>query len=241
MNRVSIKAAGVAATLLALASLYPGLARADYVPRGSIAQNGPKYTQPAPDWAYHAECNTTDGSSCTWPSYSVTLPHEYSQNDTAWANNITYSLKETIGSVGCAMTSSTMIMDFFGNTYTPATFNTALGNDADDLVWATAAKLGGVQVVLNNGAPEWGLSSSDMTPLSTQGLKKRIPVVVDTVRYDQPTYHHYMVVIAVSGDPSSTSSYTVVDPYPNPAAEKNLASYLKAANRYVVGMVIYSR
>ena len=212
------------------------------LPKGTIAQTGPQWSNPVPDWAnIKPACNTTTGSSCTWPVYQVSLSAQYSQNHPLWKDTYMEHLHETIGQFGCALTSTTMVLDYLGNELSPLRLNSALGKDADDLVWSSAAKVGGVRIIDNNGAPAWRLQDpNNVTSLTNMGLKNKLPVIIRAEKNTNSNDAHYMVVWKVDGDPSDVASYRVIDPYPNPAADVNLKSYLTDRNRHVAEFILFS-
>ena len=75
------------------------------------------------------------------------------QTDSRWTNDTMQTAELSIGEYGCALTSTSMIANYYDRPYTPATLNVALGNNACPLQYGSAAqcmgKTAGVKISSN--------------------------------------------------------------------------------------------
>ncbi len=137
----------------------------------------------------------------------------YSQRDPQWKNNKIGGGPDTIGYIGCALTSAAMLVSGWGFEETPDTLNkklTAIGGFMDEaIVWSKVSSIHpqiqstGLTICQNSAAP---LSQIDDSLAAGQ------PVVVE-VDYspDAGLQTHWVLVYAKQG-----SDYLIQDPWPNP-------------------------
>ena len=137
----------------------------------------------------------------------------YSQQDPQWKNNKIGPGPDTIGYIGCALTSLAMYASSWGFTETPATLNQKLtangGITADELlVWGAISQLyPQIQntglTICNGDAPITQINAS---------LAAGQPVIVEVDYSPDPGLQtHWVLVYAQQGD-----DYLVQDPYPFP-------------------------
>ncbi|TMC11746.1 MAG: hypothetical protein E6J41_05115 [Chloroflexi bacterium] len=71
----------------------------------------------------------------------------FSQNDPSWQSTIMQLGGDPIGGYGCALTSTTMLLNYYGAFLSPTDLNACLGSAADPIVWqaATGCTSGRVQ------------------------------------------------------------------------------------------------
>jgi hypothetical protein len=137
----------------------------------------------------------------------------YSQQDPQWKDDKIGGGPDTIGYIGCALTSTAMLVSGWGYTETPATLNkklTAIGGFIDEaIVWSKVSAIypqiqsTGLTICQNSAAP---LSQIDDSLASGQ------PVIVE-VDYspDAGLQTHWVLVYAKQGN-----DYLIQDPWPNP-------------------------
>ena len=138
----------------------------------------------------------------------------YSQQDPQWKNSKIGPGPDTIGYIGCALTSLAMYSSSWGYTETPATLNqklTANGGITSDelLVWGAISKLypqiqsTGLTLCSNTDAPISQINAS---------LAARQPVIVE-VDYspDAGLQTHWVLLYAQQGN-----DYLIQDPFPFP-------------------------
>jgi hypothetical protein len=137
----------------------------------------------------------------------------YSQQDPAWKNNQIGGGPDTIGYIGCALTSLAMYASGWGFTETPATLNLKLnsaGGFVDEaIVWGAITKFHpqiqnkGLTLCMNTDAPLAQIDSY---------LAAGEPVIVE-VDYspDAGLQTHWVVIYAKQG-----GDYLIQDPWPCP-------------------------
>ncbi len=137
----------------------------------------------------------------------------YSQQDPQWKNSQIGGGPDTIGYIGCALTSLAMYSSSWGYTETPATLNqklTASGGFVDEaIVWSAISKFypqiknTGLNIYNNTDAP---LAQIDASLAAGQ------PVIVE-VDYSPAAglQTHWVLVYAKQGN-----DYLIQDPWPNP-------------------------
>src|ERR1700690_3100751 len=137
----------------------------------------------------------------------------YSQQDPQWKDSKIGLGPDTIGYIGCALTSLAMYASSWGFTETPATLNQKLyangGITSDELlVWGGISKLyPQIQstglTICNGNAPIAQINAS---------LAAGQPVIVEVVYSPDPGLQtHWVLVYAQQGD-----DYLIQDPYPFP-------------------------
>src|SRR5262249_21073801 len=92
------------------------------VPQGFPSPSPIQASAPPP-----ASASPVTGSACGVPTFS--------QNDPAWQAAVMKSGADTIGGAGCALTSTAMLLNYYGASLNPAALNTCLGASADPIDW----------------------------------------------------------------------------------------------------------
>ncbi len=153
-----------------------------------------------------ASASPVTGSGCGVPIYS--------QNDPAWQAALMKSGSDTIGGAGCALTSTAMLMNYYGAQLSPAQLNSCLGAGADPIAWKA------VPACTNNvvtGGDRLDFTWNDLDALLASGR----PAIVGMLRGQ--TGEHFVVV--TSGGGGLASSYRITDPW-DATTYKTLASYI---------------
>ncbi len=126
----------------------------------------------------------------------------FSQNDPAWRKKLMQSGGDLIGDYGCALTSVTMLFNYYGAPITPNQLNDCLGPAADPIYWAQAA-----------GCTNGAVSYTSFTDFSWQRIDQVLaggsPVIVGLIRGQ--TGMHFVVV--TSGGGGNAANYAVTDPW----------------------------
>ncbi len=137
----------------------------------------------------------------------------YSQQDPQWKNNKIGGGPDTIGYIGCALTSTAMLVSSWGYNETPDTLNkklTAIGGFIDEaIVWSKVSTIHpqiqstGLTICQNSAAP---ISQIDDSLAAGQ------PVIVEVDYSPDPGLQtHWVLVYAKQGN-----DYLIQDPWPNP-------------------------
>jgi hypothetical protein len=124
----------------------------------------------------------------------------YSQNDPSWQNDVMRTCGLTIGTAGCALTSTAMVFCYYDAATNPKTLNNCLGTCACDLCWGTAASS------CSGGKATW----KDFIDFSWSAMQTELSAGRPPILKLTKTWDHWVVVIAGSG--SSVSGYTILDP-----------------------------
>lgn len=131
----------------------------------------------------------------------------YSQNDTLWKTQVMQTCGRTVGSAGCALTSSSMVFRYWGATSkNPSQLNTCLGTHACSLDFTYAANN-----CSEGKAVYWGSTSFDYYTMLLY-LSVDYPPIIWYYK-ESTDSSHYCVVKQVSGDYEQASSYWVNDPF----------------------------
>jgi hypothetical protein len=153
-----------------------------------------------------ASASPVTGSACGVPIYS--------QNDPAWQAAVMKSGADSIGGAGCALTSTAMLLNYYGSQLSPAQLNSCLGAGADPIDWKA------VPACTNNvvtGGDRLDFTWNDLDALLASGR----PAIVGMLRGQ--TGSHFVVV--TSGGGGLASNYHITDPW-DATTFKSLASYL---------------
>lgn len=175
------------------------------------------------------------GGSCPIPFYW--------QKDPRWKNHPLRtggygncsSRCNTIGKCGCALTSATMIYDYFGanttrqgKTMNPANLSDCMGKYACPFTWNTGTRCANNKLSFNWYSFSW-------SRLERELAKGRL-VMLLLQRSNGAT--HY--VVAVSGSGNSPRGYRVHDPALKQGARMRLSDVLKRRDYRIVNMRSYS-
>lgn len=132
------------------------------------------------------------------------------QTDKDWKNIVMQTAGLKIGGYGCALTSSTMIANYYGYNYTPATFNTALGDNACELIYNAAAKLmgksKGVYLITADNISDYSLSEIKQTIIGAIDDKEPVLVMLKGGTYGS----HF--VVASGYTTGTTPTIQIKDP-----------------------------
>jgi hypothetical protein len=128
------------------------------------------------------------------------VPH-YRQGDSRWDSDRIGACNNTIGKVGCALTSLTMVARFYGADKDPGTMNSCLGKYACLLDWSNR-KVG----TCTNGRLKW-VAWTGFSYTSLERELKKGPVILEISRGRNL---HFIVVLGGSG--SNPRNYIVNDP-----------------------------
>ncbi|GEM_PF-2045792 len=148
------------------------------------------------------------GTACAMPVYS--------QNDPNWRNLLMYAAGDSIGNFGCAVTSTAMVLNYYGAGLTPPQLNQCLGQYADLLYWAQAVPCAKGAVTGNNG---FDFSWQNLDQVLSAGK----PAIVGMLRGQ--TGMHFVVVTAGGG--GQASNYAVTDPWDG-TANKSLQTFVNS-------------
>lgn len=130
------------------------------------------------------------------------------QNDPSWTSDIMQTAGDTIGNSGCILTSATMLLNYYGQSYTPATLNTCMGNDADPFYWSYLPSCSNGSVgYISEGSFSWSTLDSELS--AGHPTIVGVDWLPSSPNYSYRT--HYFLV--VSGDGSDTpANYLINDP-----------------------------
>lgn len=172
--------------------------------------------------AVKAPSNVTGGYQINvgWASLLARVSR-LAQSDSRWGS-IKLGLNDsnpTIASQGCALTSFTMVTNFWNNTSsTPANVNTTMGSAAYPFDWSTAATryFGGV-TPYRQGSDSNPITTSSGITYTRQQLKLGRPVIIGMY---SPTTTHFVVAVGYYNgeiyiiDPAARN-YTKLSQYTN--------------------------
>jgi hypothetical protein len=148
------------------------------------------------------------GTTCSMPAFS--------QNDPSWRNVIMQAAGDSIGNFGCAVTSTAMVLNYYGADINPPRLNQCLGQGADLLYWTQAVPCAKGAVTGYNG---FDFSWQNLDQVLTKGR----PAIVGMIRGQ--TGMHFVVVTAGSG--GSASNYAVTDPWDG-TTNKSLQTFISS-------------
>jgi hypothetical protein len=149
-----------------------------------------------------------------------------SQNDPAWQAAIMLAGGDPIGGFGCALTSTAMLLDYFGANITPPQLSACLGGLADPVDWASAPSC---TKGLVSGGARFDFSWPQLDSILGSGR----PAIVGMMRGQ--TGMHWVVVTSGGGD--YAQNYKIVDPWDG-TTTKTLGSYSNAGYqlRWIISM-----
>lgn len=148
----------------------------------------------------------------------------FSQNDPAWRHLVMQAGGDLIGGYGCAVTATTMMLDYFGANLTPAQLSSCLGAYADPLFWSRAP-------TCTNGVASGGSLVPFSWPELDSILARGDPAIVGLIRGQ--TGSHFVVVTGGFGQLSS--GYTITDPWDG-TVTKTLGAYVNTG--YNLGWIV---
>jgi len=134
------------------------------------------------------------GTRCSLPVMS--------QNDPHWKDHKMQPTGESVGQVGCAVTSTAMVLDYFSANLTPDQLSDCLGASAVPIYWSQAIACTGGRV---SGAVASEFSWSTLDAILAAGR----PAIVGML--GGPIGMHFVVVTSGGGDVAER--YHIVDPW----------------------------
>lgn len=137
----------------------------------------------------------------------------FSQNDPSWQSTIMQLGGDPIGGYGCALTSTTMLLNYYGAFLSPTDLNACLGSAADPLVWQAATGC-------TSGKVQGGVRADFSWDQLDADLKTGSPAIVGMLRGQTGT--HFVVVTRGGG--GEADGYTITDPWDG-STTKTLGSY----------------
>ncbi|HSR25370.1 MAG TPA: hypothetical protein VLW53_17575, partial [Candidatus Eisenbacteria bacterium] len=181
--------------------------------QGVESAGGPVGPSPLPGGTASAARAQTPAPPSPTASVSPCGVPVLSQNDPSWRNQIMQAGGDPIGGFGCALTSTTMLLNYYGAVLSPSDLNACLGPGADPISWSsapacTAGRVGG------------GIRNDFSWDLLDAFLKVGKPVIVGMVR--GLTGMHFVVVTRGGG--GEADSYHITDPWDG-STVKTLGSY----------------
>lgn len=147
------------------------------------------------------------GTRCSLPVLS--------QNDPRWKDHRMQPTGESVGSVGCAVTSAAMVLDYFSASLTPDQLSDCLGESAVPILWSRAAACTGGRV---NGAVASEFSWAGLNAILAAGRPAIVGMLGGQIGM------HFVVVTRGGGDVAD--QYRIVDPW-NGRSDANLGSYTR--------------
>lgn len=155
-----------------------------------------------------ASASPTTGSPCGVPIFS--------QLDPAWRDAVMQTGTDSIGGAGCALTSTAMILNYYGSSLTPPQLNSCLGAGADPIDWKAVPSC---TKGLISGGDRIDFTWADLDALLASGR----PAIVGMLRGQ--TGSHFVVV--TQGGGGVADSYRITDPW-DATTYKTLGSYINA-------------
>lgn len=146
----------------------------------------------------------------------------YWQGDPQWGGTRIGACNNTIRNVGCALTSLSMIFQYYGANKNPGTLNSCMGGHSCPLYWGSATIN-----TCSNGKVKWGSWPGFSYARLEQELKKG-PVILEIKNSGGGL--HFIVVLGGSG--SDPRNYTVNDPGVKNGARTKLSSTLAIFKGY---------
>jgi hypothetical protein len=146
-----------------------------------------------------------NGSPCGVPVFS--------QNDPTWQSTIMQIGGDAIGGYGCALTSTAMLLNYYGAVLTPVDLNACLGSAADPIVWQSAP-------ACTSGKVQGGVRQDFSWDTLDGYLKAGKPAIVGMVRGQ--TGMHFVVV--TQGGGGEADGYSITDPWDG-SSTKTLGNY----------------
>ncbi len=189
------------------------------VQTGQVKQVEQPKAPPPPPGLDRVPPTTQAGSPCGVPILS--------QNDPPWRFVIMQAGGDTIGNYGCALTATSMMLNYYGTTISPAELSACLGSDADLLHWAQ----------VNHCSKTIRFQDElDFTWQNIDGeLQKGTQVIVGF--RGGPAGMHFVVVTSGSGG-GDGAGYLVTDPW-DASTDKTLR-YFMTRGYVPTWIVVYS-
>jgi hypothetical protein len=140
----------------------------------------------------------------------------FSQNDPAWRHHVMQTWGDTIGDFGCALTSTAMILSYYGVDTNPAQLNQCLGPHAELIYWGEVPPCSG-------GLVNYHTRHDFSWDVLDRMLAENRPAIVGMVRGQ--TGMHFVVVTAGGG--GNAANYAVTDPW-DATTSKTLQTFVNS-------------
>ena len=149
----------------------------------------------------------------------------YSQKNLLWKNEIMLSCNETIGSVGCALTSFTMVLSKYIPGYDPNEVNDILGANACPANWTAYGTTFGITYknLLGSASKELGEVRSLLVGVLSQGRAPIIGLLKVVENGDDLT--HFVVISGYTAFSDGSWAFIIKDPIQS-AKYPSLNSYI---------------
>jgi hypothetical protein len=152
-----------------------------------------------------AGASPRNGSPCGVPVLS--------QNDPSWQSTIMQAGGDSIGGFGCALTSTAMLLNYYGAVLSPTDLNACMGAGADPIQWQSAP-------ACTAGRVQGGLRTDFSWAALDAFLGAGKPVIVGMLRGLTGT--HFVVV--TQGGGGVADGYSITDPWDG-STTKTLGTY----------------
>ncbi|EFO79810.1 Peptidase M23 [Oscillochloris trichoides DG-6] len=156
----------------------------------------------------------------------------FSQVDPRWKNkSFGNCICKIIGQCGCALTSVSMNLAYYGVDTDPARLATSMGKAACPMNWATAINYtqGKVGTVTRLNSFSWAQLEAEL---------KKGPVILELTRSCDGVCNHF--VVAVGGSGTNSNNYLVNDPGVLKGERMSLSAVLTRRSYRLTGMRIYT-
>ncbi|MCA0351451.1 MAG: C39 family peptidase [Chloroflexi bacterium] len=153
------------------------------------------------------------------------------QADPAWKNNRIGACNNTIGNVGCALTSVAMVFQFYGADKNPGTLNSCLGDHACGMNWGSFKIL-----PCSNNKVRFVQRINSFSYARLEQELRQGPVIVELSNANST---HFIVVLGGSG--TNPANYMVNDPGIKNGVRTTLSRTLAWFRGSPSGMRIYRR
>jgi hypothetical protein len=170
---------------------------------------------------------SSSGSAAPTPGGAECALPVMSQNDPRWRQLFMRYAGDSIGGYGCALTSTAMVLNYFGVSTNVSLLNDCMGSNADPLFWGVAPRCSG-------GLVQGGVLAAFSWDRLDAVLAKGDPEIVGVVRGQ--TGSHFVVV--TSGGGQVADGYHITDPWDG-TTNKTLG-YYQARGYNLDWLVTYS-
>ncbi len=157
----------------------------------------------------------TAGNAPTVGGIRCSLP-VLSQNDPRWKDHRMMPTGESVGQVGCAVTSAAMVLDYYTANLTPDALSDCLGVKAVPIFWSRAAACTGGQV---RGAVDSNFTWAGLDAILAAGRPAIVGMLGGLLG------SHFVVVTSGGGDVADR--YRIVDPWDG-RTNATLGSYTRS-------------
>ena len=155
------------------------------------------------------EPTAPSSGSISTEAVSLSVPL-LSQSGETWSSSIMQTCGSTIGSEGCALTSTTMVFKYFGVSIAgPGAMNNKLGSYACPIYWGEAVTRAGAGIV-NGVTTSSPTTWSSVYSAAKTALDNNRPYIVGMNKASGGT--HFVVVTGYSNGADAGVDFTINDP-----------------------------